>query len=231
MSQTLNESSPQVGGDFSYRPVPPMAPVAFVIGLVSVLSLLTEFILPLTVTGIVIGMIAVKRIRRFPNEYSGLWLAQGGLCLCVILVPSSIAVHAYTFMNEVPEGYRRLSFNRDIARKGFIFDRGISRFHPDVEQLADQEVFIKGYMLVKQQRQNIPEFVLCLDSGDCCFGGQPAVTDMIRIKAPDESEGFQYHPGMVFVAGTLKLLVPNPSGPKAAYQIDASHFGPAKTVY
>ncbi|MFP6763764.1 MAG: DUF4190 domain-containing protein [Planctomycetaceae bacterium] len=231
MSQTLNESSPQVDGDFSYRQVPPTAPAAFVFGLVSLLALLTEFILPLTIIGVVIGALAVKRIRRSPNEYSGLWLAQSGLALCVVLVPSSIAVHAYTFLNEVPEGYQRLSFNQDIAKKGFIFDHGINRFHPDVDQLSDQKVFVKGYMLVKQQRQNIPEFVLCLDSGDCCFGGQPAVTDMIRIKAAADSEGFEYHPGMVFVAGTFKLLIPNPSGPHAAYQIDASHFGPAKTVY
>ena len=54
MSQTLNQTSRPVNEEFSYRPVPPIAPVALVIGFVSLLALLTEFILPLTIAGALI---------------------------------------------------------------------------------------------------------------------------------------------------------------------------------
>ena len=231
MSQIMSETTIPAQEQFSYRPVPATAPVAFVLGLVSLLALLTEMILPLTIIGAVIGFLAVRRIRDFPNEYSGLWLAQSGMVLCVALIPSSIALRAYAYTTEVPEGYKRLSFKRDISSKGFIFDRGRNAFHPDVKALGDQSVFLKGYMLVKQQTDSVPEFLLCLDSGDCCFGGQPAVTDMIHIVATEDVAEFEYTTGMVYVAGKLKLLVPNPNGTQPAYRIEPTHFGPAKTIY
>jgi hypothetical protein len=231
MSQTMNQTSPSVDEGFSYRPVPPTAPVAMVIGLVSLLALLTEFILPLTLVGAFVGLLAVRRIRRFPDEYSGLWIAQTGLVLCVVLVPASIAIHTHSYMTEVPEGYRRLHFNEDISKKEFVFNQGRNYFHPDVAELGDQKIFIKGYMLPIKQTEGLREFILCRDSGDCCFGGQPAVTDMIKIRAPEDGQGFQYHAGMVFVAGTFKLLEPNPVGANAAYKIEATHFGRARTFY
>jgi len=226
-----NQTSHPLDEGFSYRPMPPTAPVSLVIGLVSLLALLTEFILPLTLAGVLVGFLAVKRIRRFPNEYSGLWIAQTGLVLCIGLIPASIAIHTHTYMTEVPEGYRRLHFNEDISKKEFIFDQGRNAFHPDVKELGEQKIFIKGYMLPDKRTEGIREFILCRDSGDCCFGGQPAVTDMIMIRAPEDGEPFEYHPGMVFVAGTFKLLVPNSEGATAAYKIEATHFGPARTFY
>lgn len=231
MSQTMNQTSPRVEEGFSYRPVPPTAPVTLVIGLVSLLALLTEFILPLTLVGVLVGLLAVKRIRRFPNEYSGLWIAQSGLALCVALIPASIAIHTHTYMTEVPEGFQRLNFNQDISKKGFVFDQGRNSFHPDVARLGDQKVFIKGYMLVQKDAQSVNEFLLCRDSGDCCLGGQPDVTDMIHVRVAEGGEPFKYHPGMVFVAGKFKLLSANPVGAKAAYQIEPAQFGQAKTLY
>lgn len=231
MSQTLNPTARPVNEEFSYRPVPPTAPAALVIGLVSLLSLLTEFILPLTLAGVLIGFLAVRRIRKFPTEYSGLWIAQSGLALCVILIPTSIAIHTHTYLTEVPEGYKRLNFNQDISKKGFVFDQGRHKFDPDVEKLGDQKVFVKGYMLVQGQVETVNEFLLCRDSGDCCLGGKPAATDMIYVKVPEGGVPFQYSQGMVFVAGTFKLLTPNPVGAQPAYAIEPTHFGPAKTFY
>jgi hypothetical protein len=227
----MNQTSPRVDEGFSYRPVPPTAPVTLVIGLVSLLALLTEFILPLTLVGVFVGFLAVRRIRRFPNEYSGLWIAQTGLALCVCLVPASMAIHTHTYMTEVPEGHRRLSFYQDISLKEFIFNQGKDSFHPDVAELGDQKVFIKGYMLVQKKTEDVKEFLLCRDSGDCCLGGTPKVTDMIYIKVPEGEKPFKYHPGMVFVAGTFKLLTPNPTGTDPAYQIEPAQFGPARTYY
>lgn len=231
MSQTLNQTSRTVNEEFSYRPVPPTAPVALVIGLVSLLALLTEFILPLTLAGAFIGFLAMRRIRKYPQEYSGLWIAQSGLALCVVLVPASIAIHTHTYLTEVPEGYQRLNFNQDISRKEFVFDQGRNEFHPDVEKLGDQKVFLKGYMLVKGQVQSVNEFLLCRDSGDCCLGGKPAANDMIYVKVPEGGVPFEYSQGMVFVAGKFKLLTPNPVGAEAAYAIEPTHFGRAKTYY
>lgn len=232
MSQILNQPSRPVEGEgFSYRPVPPTAPVALVMGLVSLLGLLTEFILPLTVVGAVIGFLAVRRIRRYPSEYSGLWIAQTGLVLCAVLLPVGIAARSYAYATEVPEGHQRLSFNRDISKKEFIFNQGRNLFHPDVKALDAQKIFLKGYMLTDKKTENIREFVLCLDSGDCCFGGQPAVTDMIYITVPEGEEAFEYTQGMVFVAGTFKLLSPNPPEGQPAYQIEATGCGPVQTYY
>ncbi|MEK6235181.1 MAG: hypothetical protein N2C14_10735, partial [Planctomycetales bacterium] len=42
------------------------------------------------------------------------------------------------------------------------------------------------------------------DNGDCCFGGQPKLTDMIQVTLKD-SQTLDYSPHMVKVSGTFQL--------------------------
>ena len=56
------------------------------------------------------------------------------------------------------------------------------------KELDGKKVFIKGYMYPSSQMTGIREFVLCRDNGTCCFGGQPRLTDMIRVKLKDRSQ-------------------------------------------
>lgn len=232
MSQVL-EQRPMVQNDFSYRPVPVLAPVTLLIGFLSLAGLVTEFALPIALLGCVLGVMAVRQISKNKNEFSGGLIARIGLVLCALCLVSGSAIHAHAYATEVPEGHRRLSFASDISLKEFVFDaeKGTD-FHPDVKALDGQKVFLKGYMYPEERMHGIRKFVLCKDSGDCCFGGQPKLTDMIEVDLPENSPGVNLYSGLVSVAGTLHLRDLRQAGNlRPAYALDAVMVGPARSWY
>jgi uncharacterized membrane protein len=232
MSGTIEARPIETMNEFSYKPVPPLAPVSLVIGLISFAALVTELILPLTIIGIVIGLITLRQIRGASDVYSGGWIARAGLALCVGCLFSGVAVHTYAYTHEVPDGYTRLSFTRDISKPGFVFRDGRNDFPEEIKALDGSKVFLKGYMYPTNQYVGLQEFILCKDSGDCCFGGNPEITDMIQVTIPKGGTPVNFYPGLVSIAGTLKLHDPNRAGElNPCYEIEATHADIAKSMY
>lgn len=232
MSQVVESMPVEASNEFAYRPVPPLAPVTLVLGLLSLVGLITELALPIALLGVVLGIVASRQIGRSKGEFSGGWLAKTGLALCVVCLLGGSAFHAYVYATEVPEGYQRVSFIRDIAKRGFSFKDGKQDFHPEVKALDGQRIFLKGYMYPDGRLDGIRQFVLCKDSGDCCFGGNPELTDMIFINIPEGVAPARYYDGLVSVAGTFVLGDLRRAGElKPAYKIDATHFEIARKMY
>jgi len=232
MSQMV-ESMPVEGKtEFAYRPVPPLAPVTLVLGILSLVALITELALPIALLGVVLGIVASRQISGSNGEFSGGWLAKTGLALCGLCLVGGSAFHAYVYATEVPEGYQRVSFVRDIARRGFSFKDGRQDYHPEVKALDGRKIFLKGYMYPDGRLDGIRQFVLCKDSGDCCFGGNPALTDMIFVDIPEELPPARYYEGLVSVAGTFELGDLRRAGElRPAYKIEATHFEIARKLY
>jgi hypothetical protein len=67
--------------------------------------------------------------------------------------------------------------------------------------------------------------VLCRDNGDCCFGGQPKVTDMILVTLTDPLR-LDYSTRLHRLAGTFKVArgrtVEGVSD--AVYQLEADYL-------
>jgi hypothetical protein len=236
MSQTVEQMPAETNGtrgEFDYRPLPPLAAVTGVLGVISILAVVTEFALPFAILGIVLGILAKRQISRSNGEYSGIWLVRGGLVLCAVCLCGGSAFHAYVYATEVPEGYERVSFVVDISKKDFIEIEGKPDFHPDVKALDGKQLFLKGYMYPDGRAEGLRQFILCKDSGECCFGGKPALTDMIFINIPDGVPPARYYEGLVAVAGDF-LIAPDlrrAGELKPAYRIDASHFELARKLY
>ena len=236
MSQTVEQMPAETNGtrgEFDYRPLPPLAAVTAVLGVISLLALITEFALPFAVLGIVLGILAKRQISRSNGDYSGIWMVRGGLVLCALCLSGGSAFHAYVYATEVPEGFTRFSFVSDISKKGFSEIDGRLDFHPDVKLLDGQKIFLKGYMYPDGRAEGLRQFILCKDSGECCFGGKPALTDMIFINIPDGVPPARYYEGLVAVAGIF-LIAPDlrrAGELRPAYRIDASHFELARKLY
>jgi hypothetical protein len=236
MSQTVEQMSAEtneIRNEFDYRPLPPLAAVTAVLGVISLLALITEFALPFAILGIALGILAKRQISRSNGEYSGIWLVRCGLALCALCLFGGSAFHAYVYATEVPEGYERVSFVVDISKKDFIEIEGKPDFHPDVRALDGKKLFLKGYMYPDGRVEGLRQFILCKDSGECCFGGKPALTDMIFINIPDGVPPARYYEGLVAVAGDF-LIAPDlrrAGELKPAYRIDASHFELARKLY
>jgi hypothetical protein len=126
---------------------------------------------------ILLGVVAEWRIRQRPEELTGAWLSRGATVVAALAWAAGAGWLTYVYVTEVPEGYQRVSYsqlqpNTDVP--GEIVP-------PAALDFDGQKVFIKGYALQGTQQSGIKEFVLVRDRGDCCFGGNPKLTDQIYI--------------------------------------------------
>ncbi len=235
MSSTLEHSPATMspaGNEFSYRPTPPSALVALFTGLLSLLALLTPLALPLSLIGVVLSLLALRTIRAGAGELSGKAIAQFGLVLSVLSLAGGVSWHSYAYATEVPDGYQRLSFNQDISKKGFVFKDGVNSYHEDVKALDGQKVFLKGYMYPDGRIEGIRNFIFCKDSGDCCFGGSPELTDMMEVIVAEDAQPATFTTGLVAVAGTLKLRDLRRAGEmNPTFEVIADQVGLAKSMY
>ena len=240
MSQTLDQLEPSAvrpasvepGFDeFAYKPIPPLAPVSALLGVCALTGLLSPLGLVFAVFGCVLGFLAVRQIQRADGDLGGRKIAKLGVTMSSVLLVGGIALHIYWYQTEVPDGYQRISFGADISKKGFVVEDGEGRVHPDIAVLEGKPLFVKGFMYPEQRLDGISSFILCRDNGQCCFGGQPQLTDMIKVMMAD-GQTARYSDHMVSVAGVFRLRDLQRTGNlEPAFELDATHFGPAKTSY
>lgn len=230
MSQTIERAAeaPQTN-EFDYRPMPILAPVSLVFGIFSWIGLLTLFGVALPIVGAILAAICLTQIRQADGALGGRLLARLGFGLSVLFFVSSSCLHAYAFATEVPEGYRRVNFPREISMKKFVVENGKNQLHPDVKPLVDQPIYIKGYMYPSQEQFELTSFVLLRDNGKCCFGGDPAPQDMIFVEM-QQDQVVDFLSGLVAISGVLRAN-PNPNFGDPVYRIEGNHFGRAKTSF
>ena len=233
MTLDSRSSSAFEGEEFLYRPIPSLVPVSMAFVFISLVAGIWDVLLIVPVVGASLACMAWRQIRHSRGTLSGGWLASASLTLQVAMFVGFAAMHAHTFATEVPPGYERINFTSDISKKGFSNQNGQLGIHPDVKELVGRKVMIKGYMYPTGQQTGIKSFILCRDNGDCCFGGQPKVTDMILIKMNGEKTA-QFHDNkvMVFVSGVFKAEpTVDETGLRPVYQLECEFFGKAKTLY
>ncbi|MDB5389190.1 MAG: hypothetical protein JWM11_4836 [Planctomycetaceae bacterium] len=225
--QTDSFTSPDLGvrDEFNYRPIPVLAPITLAIGFCSIVGLVWPELLAVPLAGIVLGFLTFRRIRRSAGEYGGYKLTVAGLFLSLVLFVAGTSLHAYTYATEVPEGYERLDF-RWLSQQKPIEEDGRLRIADEAKAFDGQKVFVKGYMYPENQTSGISRFVLCKDTGQCCFGGDPALTDMIAVEFVNDTRATFRQLSLVSVAGTFRAKkVPTKSGQLAAiYSLEAEYF-------
>ncbi len=204
-----------------YRAVSKAAVICLVLALVSLSAWLTATTLFLALAGVVFGLIALGKIRRYPDELTGRAAAVIGIVVSSLTLVGGGTLHAYIYATEVPEGCVRISFadlqpdpkrpQEPLPRRAF--------------ELDGKRVFIKGYVYPDGQQYNIKRFVLIPDMGTCCFGGQPALTDMIEVTLRDPLR-VEFARRKRKFAGILKVdgrLKPVSGLGGVAYQLDAEY--------
>jgi hypothetical protein len=240
MSQTLDQleasavqpsSAEPTIDEFAYKSIPPLAPVSALLGICALSGLLSPLGVLFAIFGAVLGFVALHQIDRSEGNLSGRKLAIVGTLTSAVLLVSGVAVHVYWFQTEVPPGYQRISFGLDISKKGFVMEDGQGRVHPDIAALEGKSLFVKGYMYPGTQLEDLSTFLLCRDNGDCCFGGQPKLTDMIKVKMTGDLKAHHMQ-HLVSVAGVFRLRDLRKAGNlEPAFELEATHFGIAKTSY
>ena len=189
---------------FDYRPVPVIAIVGCVLGILSALSLLGATGILVAILGAGFSAVALIRILLARGQLGGKTAAAAGLLLSLGFGVGGAWYQWYLYTHEVPAGFQRVSFSEDISRKGFIREDGQTGIPDEVHALVGKPIFLKGFMYPTEQMTGLKSFLLVKDSDQCCFGGQPAREDMIGVVMTGE-EGVDFYPGRVSVAGEFEL--------------------------
>ncbi len=195
-------SSPD--NEFHYRPVSSLAVCSLVLGLLSLIGIFLWIMLPVALLTVILGGIAILSIRRWQGEYTGTGVAIAGIFFGAVTLVAGTLVQVQAFQNEVPDGFARISFVKDISAKPFVSDHHGARVNPDVEALVGKKVFLKGFVFPGSQQVGLNSFNLLKDSKECCFGGKPALTDKIGCIMRG-GKTTNYYPGRVSVAGTFRI--------------------------
>jgi len=203
-----------------YKSLSALAVATLAVGLLSLLAFLSVWFIVLPVVGLVLGVLAVRSIRRFPEDLTGEAVARTGMALCVLFGIGGPSYMAYVYATEVPSWAKRISYAElqpDPQFRGQLVP-------PSAVQLDGQKVFIKGYIFPGERKDQIRQFVLCRDQGDCCFGGNPKITDRIQVTLKDPlTVGFS--PRQFKVAGTFRIEPTQTAEGLGAvyYHIDGEH--------
>ncbi len=231
MDSVQSQSIDSQFNEFSYKPVPPLAPVTLCLGICSATALLSLAGLAIGAVGILLGLVCLLRIRKANGEMGGRLLTWIGVVLSVLFLASGSSLHAYYFATEVPEGYQRINFTRDIAKKGFVLEEGVTRVNADVRALDGKKIFLKGYMYPTRQTKNIESFVLVKDNLECCFGGQPKQSDMILVKM-QKGKTVEFTTGLIAIAGVFHSEKAQQSGDLVpVYELKGFQFNQARTSF
>ena len=181
-----------------YRAISRAAIVSLVLGLVSFVALVFSSLLVLPLVGLVLGIVGLSTIRRYPEEYTGTRLAIAGITLCSLLFVGGASWHTYDYLTEVPEGYTRTGF-WELQPDPDYPELPVS---PKSLELSGKPIFIKGYIHPGvASLGKVDRFILVPDMGTCCFGGDPKATDMIEVYVPDPAQRIGYSRTRVKLAG------------------------------
>lgn len=190
--------------EFVYRPLSSLAVCSLVLGLLSLIGIFLWIVLPVAVLALALGVIALLSIRKWRGEYTGNGVAITGIVFSVISMSAGAYVQVNAYRHEVPAGFNRISFVRDISAKQFVTGRKGTQVNPDVESLVGKKIFFKGFVYPTDQQTELTSFLILKDSDQCCFGGKPKLTDMIGCVMAN-GKTCNYLAGRVSVAGTFKL--------------------------
>lgn len=224
-------------GGFDYHPMPVLVPLAFVTALLGLTGLFGVVGILLAIVAVPLSLLAWWKVRQSDGFYSGGVLSKASVGLALFGVVAGIAAQRHAYQNEVPEGAERISFNYDVSKQPLTETFNGYDVSEGIEQLEGQTVFVKGYMYPQQVTEGLPAFLLLKDTGECCFGGKPAITDMIGVKMEGDLRADHYEQTLVSVAGTFRVnrnygrTGGGADGLEPLYQIEATHFEPARTRF
>jgi hypothetical protein len=208
-----------------YRAIPAGAIIGFVLGLLSVFTVVTAvssiesclMVVPIPVLGMFVSLRSWGRIRREREQLTGAWLAMAGFGLSLAFLAMGVGYSSFVYATEVPDGYARISF--DGMKPNEYQERSGVTVPPEIADLNGKRVFIKGYIRPDSVAvmRGIDRFLLVRDNNTCCFGDLSKIKyhDQIDVKM-DGPLRVDFSQSTIRIGGVLKIQPENVAlGPTA----------------
>jgi len=185
--------------ELQYRSVSKAAVLSLVFGILGVLSFLGAAFLLLPLLGIGFGLAGWTSVLKYPLELIGKKAAIAGLAISLLCFTGAASTHAYIYYTEVPDGYQRISFNDLRPNK-----RTQLQYSEKAELFDGKKVFVRGYVRPSNKKKKLKQFIMVGDWGQCCFGGNPKMTDVIGVSILID-DTVDYGLGIRKIGGTFRL--------------------------
>jgi hypothetical protein len=183
-----------------YQALASTAIAAIVLGLLSPLAFVDWWLAVVPILGFVLGLVAIRDIAGRPAVLTGRPLAIAAMILSTLSLVGGLAYLSAVYAAELPEGFSRLTFASLQPLPGDPADA-----IPDsAREMDGRDVLLKGYMYPGKQQTGISQFLLVRDQGDCCFGGNPKITDRVLVQLRDP-KGIPFSPRLTKIAGRFAI--------------------------
>jgi hypothetical protein len=167
--------------DDAYRALSGVTVAAAALALLSPLAFLDWWLAVVPLFGLVLGGVAIREIARRPAELTGRGISLAAIAVSVVMLLSGLGYQAYVYATELPPGFERLNYAMLQPLPG----DPPTAVPESALEMSGRDVLLKGYMYPGKQQQGITQFLLVRDQGDCCFGGNPKITDRVLVNLED----------------------------------------------
>jgi len=179
-----------------YRAVSGWAIGSLVLAVLSPLAFADWWLAVVPVAGIVVGLVGWRQIAMRPEALVGAPLAIGGVVVSAGLLIAGLTTLTQIYIAELPEGFIRINYKMLQPLDG----DPATAVPPTAYEADGKDVLLKGYMYPGSEQEGIVQFLLVRDQGDCCFGGNPKITDRVLVTLSD-TDGIDFTPRLVKIAG------------------------------
>lgn len=190
-----------------YRAMGGVSIASLVMALVSPLVFLDWWLVVVPVLGMVLGFVAWRDIASRPDELTGKPLVAAAMGFSAITFVAGLVYLSSVYAAELPEGFQRLHYTMLQPLEGdpptAVPDAALA--------MNGRQVLLKGYIYPGSKQHGISQFLLVRDQGDCCFGGNPKITDRVLVQLQDP-KGISFTPRLTKIAGRF---VVRPTGAPA----------------
>ncbi|MDR2440624.1 MAG: hypothetical protein LBE12_14780 [Planctomycetaceae bacterium] len=211
-----------------YRTLTAESVGSVILGCLSVLTFISLIFIIFPLLGILLGILAIRKILQASEELSGLGISTAGVILSLIFLIAGISYQIYAYSFEIPLGYVEIDFTQLAAdpKTGRIPEAIIalsSHLDEQGNSTLGVPVFIEGYMFPTRQMTNIDRFILVPAIEQGKFGATTRnPTEMIEVTL---SGGLKvpYRTSPVRVGGILYVNENDNTG-ETPYRIEADVF-------
>lgn len=160
-----------------YKEVGSLAIGSLIAALISILGFFWMPFILVSVVGLVLGILAMRKILNAPEEITGFAITTAGVVLSLGIGVSALIFQTWYYYHNAPPGYLVVDFG-DMA-----FDAKSGKVKPEILDLDGKKIFVKGYMYPTNRQSGIEDFTLVRTLAHCKFcspGNNPA--DMIAVE-------------------------------------------------
>ncbi len=184
----------------SYRALSGVTVASAALALLSPLAFLDWWLAVVPLFGLVLGTVAVREIARRPAELTGRSISLVANAVSAAMLMGGLGYQMYVYATELPPGFERLNYAMLQPLPG---DPPTAVPESAIE-MGGRNVLLKGYMYPGKQQQGITQFLLVRDQGDCCFGGNPKITDRVLVTLTD-AKGIAFSSRLRKIAGRFEV--------------------------